>query len=231
MTILEGLVEKDDHIVLVCPVDSEAPEGRLILPQVNAIRDVLDKGGNAIVLQPGNLDSYLKSSAVKPKLVVTDSQAFKEVSRIVPEDIPLTGFSLLLARSKGPFTHYLKGTRAIDNLKEGDKLLILESCSHHSNCEDIGRVKLPALISKKCGCRIEWDVISGLDSLPHRIEEYAMVIQCGGCMITGRQLSARLKPAIIAGVPVSNYGMALAYCTGIFERAVAPFSGIETAQN
>ncbi len=231
MTILEGLVEKDYNIVLVCPVDSEAPEGRLILPQVNAIRDVLDKGGNAIVLQPGNLGSYLKSAAVKPKLVVTDSQAFNEVSKIVPEDIPLTGFSLLLARSKGPFVHYLKGTRAIDNLKEGDKLLILESCSHHSNCEDIGRVKLPALISKKCDCRIEWDVISGLDSLPHKIEEYAMVIQCGGCMITGRQLSARLKPAIIAGIPVSNYGMALAYCTGIFERAVAPLTVTENIQD
>lgn len=221
-TILDGLVGKDDHIVLVCPVDSEAPEGRLILPQVNAIRDVLDNGGIAIVLQPENLGDYLKTASVKPRLVVTDSQAFKAVSEIVPEDIPLTGFSLLLARSKGPFKKYLEGTKEIDNLKEGSRLLILESCSHHSNCEDIGRVKLPALISRRCGKKVEWDVVSGLDSLPSDIKNYSMVIQCGGCMITGRQLVSRLKPAIEAGIPVSNYGMALAYCTGIFDRAIAP---------
>jgi len=221
-TILEGLVERGDNIVLVCPVDSEAPEGRLILPQVNAIRDVLDRDGNAIVLQPDNLKEYIENASVKPKLVVTDSQAFAKVSAVVPDDIPLTGFSLLLARSKGPFIHYLKGTKAIDDLKEGDRLLILESCSHHSTCDDIGRVKLPALISKKSGKRLEWDVVSGLDSLPVDIGKYALVIQCGGCMITNRQLMARLKPALQAGIPVSNYGMALAYCTGIYERATAP---------
>jgi [FeFe] hydrogenase H-cluster maturation GTPase HydF len=221
-TILEGLVERGDNIVLVCPVDSEAPEGRLILPQVNAIRDVLDRDGNAIVLQPANLKEYIEHASVKPKLVVTDSQAFAKVSAVVPNDIPLTGFSLLLARSKGPFIHYLKGTKAIDDLKDGDRLLILESCSHHSTCDDIGRVKLPALISKKSGKRLEWDVVSGLDSLPLDIGKYALVIQCGGCMITNRQLMARLKPALQAGIPVSNYGMALAYCTGIYERATAP---------
>ena len=228
-TILEGLVDPGDHIVLVCPVDSEAPEGRLILPQVNAIRDVLDRGGDAIVLQPENLEAYLKTTSIKPKLVVTDSQAFKKVSGIVPADTPLTGFSLLLARSKGPFYQYLKGTKEIDNLSEGSKLLILESCSHHSNCEDIGRVKLPAMISKRSGKSLKWDVVSGLDSLPSDIRDYAMVIQCGGCMITGRQLAARLKPAIEAGIPVSNYGMTLAYCNGIFDRAIAPLVKVSTS--
>jgi [FeFe] hydrogenase H-cluster maturation GTPase HydF len=222
ITLFEGLVKENDQVVLVCPCDSEAPEGRLILPQVNAIRDILDKGGVAIVLQPDALEGYIKSAAVKPVLVVTDSQAFEFVSRVVPEDVPLTGFSPLLARSKGFFKYYLDGTPKIADLKDGDRILILESCSHHSSCDDIGRVKIPRLLQKKTGKRLEWDVIAGLDNIPVNIMNYSMVIQCGGCMITNRQLWARLKPAIKKGLPVSNYGMTLAYCMGIYERSIAP---------
>ena len=221
-TILEGLVGKDDQVVLVCPVDSEAPEGRLILPQVNAIRDALDKDAVAVVLQPEALDNYLKGTSRKPVIVVTDSQAFDAVSKIVPDDIPLTGFSLLLARSKGAFPHYLKGIDTIKDLKDGDRILVLESCTHHSSCDDIGRVKIPRLLQKKCGKKLEFNTIGGLDALPDNINKYALVIQCGGCMITDRQLQSRLKPAIKAGIPVSNYGMVLAYCVGIYQRAIAP---------
>ncbi len=221
-TILEGLVEKDDKIVMVCPVDSEAPEGRLILPQVNAIRDALDREAVAVVLQPDALENYIRNETVKPKLVVTDSQAFDFVSKTVPEDIPLTGFSLLLARSKGLFPYYVKGVEAISNLKSGDRILILESCTHHSSCDDIGRVKIPRLLQKKCGAEFSFDVVGGLDSFPDNIMKYSMVIQCGGCMITDRQLQARLKPAIKAGIPIANYGMVIAYCTGIYQRAINP---------
>lgn len=223
ITLFEGLMKENDQIVLVCPCDSEAPEGRLILPQVNAIRDILDKGGVAIVLQPDALEGYINSATVKPVLVVTDSQAFEYVSKVVPQDVPLTGFSPLLARSKGFFEYYLKGTPKIDDLKDGDRILILESCSHHSSCDDIGRVKIPKLLQKKTGKKLEWDIIAGLDKIPLNIMDYSMVIQCGGCMITNRQLWARLKPAIKAGLPVSNYGMTLAYCMGIYERSIAPF--------
>jgi [FeFe] hydrogenase H-cluster maturation GTPase HydF len=221
-TILEGLAEKGDHIVLVCPIDSEAPEGRLILPQVNAIRDALDRKAVAIVIQPEQLGDYLKYLSVKPKLVVTDSQVFEMVSKIVPEDIPLTGFSLLLARVKGAFQYYLNGIYSIDNLKDGDKILILESCTHHATCDDIGRVKIPNLLKKKSGKQLTFDIVGGLDTLPEDICNYSMVIQCGGCMITDRQLQSRLRPAIKAGIPVANYGMVIAYCTGIYDRAIEP---------
>ena len=220
--LFEGLVEANDLVVLVCPVDSEAPEGRIILPQVNAIRDILDRGGVSVVLQPEALEEYLRRCSTKPKLVVTDSQAFETVSKIVPNEIPLTGFSPLLARSKGFFEHYLNGTPKIDELKDGDRVLILESCSHHSSCDDIGRVKIPRLIQKRTGKKLEWDVVAGLDNIPRDIKDYSIVIQCGGCMITNRQLLSRLKPALKAGVPVTNYGMTLAYCMGIYSRAVAP---------
>jgi len=224
--LFEGLLEVNDLVVLVCPIDSEAPEGRIILPQVNAVRDVLDNGAVSVVLQPEALEEYLKKCTAKPKIVVTDSQAFETVSRIVPDDIALTGFSVLLARSKGFFDYYIKGTPKIDELKDGDRVLVLESCSHHSSCDDIGRVKIPRLIEKKTGKKLEWTVVAGLDNIPGEITDYAIVIQCGGCMITNRQLLARLKPAIRAGVPVTNYGMTLAYCMGIYNRAIAPFINI-----
>jgi [FeFe] hydrogenase H-cluster maturation GTPase HydF len=222
-TLFEGLVQKDDIVVLVCPIDSEAPEGRLILPQVNAIRDLLDRDATAVVLQPKNLESYITGNRSRIKMVVTDSQAFQEVDKAVPAEIPLTGFSVILARSKGNFHHYVKGTPYIDKLNDGDRVLILESCSHHSSCEDIGRVKIPRLLEKRTGKKIYWDIVAGLDPLPEDIVRYKMVIQCGGCMITNRQLAARLRSAIKNNIPVTNYGMTLAYCMGIYDRATAMF--------
>ena len=229
-TIMEGLVEPGDNFVLVCPIDSEAPAGRLILPQVMAIRDILDRGGIATVLQPSQLQDYLAniastpataSSAVKPpvKMVVTDSQAFKQVAAIVPESLPLTSFSVLMARSKGPFEEYVKGVEAIGKLKEGDNVLVLESCTHHTSCEDIGRVKIPMMLQKKAGCKLNFTFVSGLDELPP-LENFALALQCGGCMVTHRQLRNRIRRVVAAGVPVTNYGMCIAYVTGIFLRAV-----------
>lgn len=225
-TIMQGLVEPGDNIVLVCPIDSEAPAGRLILPQVMAIRDILDRGGVATVLQPSQLQDYLAniastSSAVKPpvKMVVTDSQAFKQVAAIVPESIPLTSFSVLMARSKGPFEDYVKGVEAIGKLKEGDNVLVLESCTHHTSCEDIGRVKIPMMLQKKAGCKLNFTFVSGLDELPP-LENFALALQCGGCMVTHRQLRNRIRRVVAAGIPVTNYGMCIAYVTGIFLRAV-----------
>jgi len=221
--LFEGLVEKDDLVVLVVPIDSEAPEGRIILPQVNAIRDILDRGGVSVVLQPAALENYFKGNNKKVKLIVTDSQAFEIVSNSVPANIPLTGFSVLLARSKADFENYLKGTPKIDDLKDGDRILILESCSHHSSCDDIGRVKIPRLIMNRTGKKIDFDVVAGLDNIPSPIQDYALVVQCGGCMITQRQLMMRLNPAVKNSIPVTNYGMTIAWCVGIYERAIAPF--------
>ena len=223
-TIMEGLVEPGENFVLVCPIDSEAPAGRLILPQVMAIRDVLDNGGIATVLQPEQLEGYLVMKA-PVKMVVTDSQAFRQVSQIVPENIPLTSFSVLMARAKGPFEEYMKGVKAIETLKDGDKVLVLESCTHHTSCEDIGRVKIPAMLQKKCGCKLQFTFISGLDQLPphEQLSDYALALQCGGCMVTRRQLANRIRRVVAAGVPVTNYGMCIAWVTGIFHRATALF--------
>lgn len=219
--MFEGLVRKGGQIVLVCPIDSEAPQGRLILPQVNAIRAILDGGGVATVLQPEELDGYLKENGSRVALVVTDSQVFARVAAIVPEGIPLTSFSMLLARSMGSFDAYRAGIGTLDRLKDGDRILMLESCTHHANCEDIGRVKLPALIRKYTGKQLEFEMVSGLDN-PGDLSRYALAIQCGGCMVTARQLQNRVKAVIEAGVPVVNYGMAISYLTGIYQRALKP---------
>lgn len=220
-SLLGGIIEDNDTVVLVTPIDSEAPEGRLILPQVQLIRDVLDNNAIAVVLKEDKVADYLKKNPA-PKLVVTDSQIFHQVAADVPEDIPLTGFSVVLAHHKGDFEHYLTGTPHIDKLQDGDHILMLESCTHLTSCEDIGRVKLPRWIQKHTGKRLHFDFVSGLNEIPD-IEKYAMVIQCGGCMITKKQIMNRLKPAIEKNIPVSNYGMAIAYMSGIFERAIQPF--------
>ncbi|MBP6365429.1 MAG: [FeFe] hydrogenase H-cluster maturation GTPase HydF [Bacteroidales bacterium] len=224
--MFDYLVNPGDNILLVTPIDSEAPEGRLILPQVNALREILDLGGVATVLQPEQLQSFFSSNKTDVKLVVTDSQAFKMVNEVVPPHIPLTGFSILLAYSKSDFKKYLEGTPVIDKLQSGERVLILESCSHHSSCDDIGRVKIPSLLKMRSGASIEFDVVAGLDQIVKPVTDYALVIQCGGCMVTQRQLRARLKDAIDAGIPVTNYGMALAWCMGIYERAIEPLMTI-----
>ncbi len=219
--LLDGLIDEKDVVLLVTPIDSEAPEGRMILPQQMAIRDVLDHNCICVTLRETELEDFLELG-ITPKLVITDSQAFDMVSKIVPEEIPLTGFSIIFARMRANFQKYIEGTPAISDLNDGDKVLILESCTHHVSCEDIGRYKLPDWISIFTGKDIQYDIVPGLVEVPN-INEYKMVIQCGGCVVTKKQLSNRLKPAIDAGIPISNYGMAIAYINGIFKRAVQPF--------
>ncbi|MCR5646597.1 MAG: [FeFe] hydrogenase H-cluster maturation GTPase HydF [Bacteroidales bacterium] len=218
-SMLGGLVQPNDVIVLVTPIDDEAPEGRLILPQVMAIRNALDNDCICVVLKETNLQQYFDTMP-HPDLVVTDSQAFAMVGKIVPQEVPLTSFSILLARLRGDFENYLKGTPHLSELKDGDKILMLESCTHEISCGDIGRVKLPALIRKFTGKDIQFDYVAGLAPIPN-IHQYAMAIQCGGCVATRKQLINRTNLAVQAGIPISNYGMAIAYMTGIFNRAVA----------
>lgn len=228
-TLLGNLVKYGDVVLLITPIDIEAPEGRLILPQVQAIRDILDNDCVAIICKEREAGAFLRQSGIKPKLVITDSQAFLKADAIVPKDIPLTGFSVLLARYKGDFENYLKGTPKISELKDGDRVLMLESCTHHTSCDDIGRVKIPRWISQFTGKSLDFDMVTGLSNLPRPITDYSLVVQCGGCMITRKQLINRLKPAIDAGIPVTNYGMAIAYVQGIYNRSVAPFvSGEES---
>ena len=221
--LLGDLICYGDIVLLITPLDIEAPAGRLILPQVQAIRDVLDNDAVAIVLKETEVDAFLKKTGIRPALVVTDSQVFNKADASIPQEIPLTSFSIMLARFKGDFENYLKGTPKISELKDGDRVLLLESCTHHVSCDDIGRTKIPRWISNFTGKKIEYDVVAGLDILPRPIKEYSLVIQCGGCMITRKQLHNRLQAAIRAGVPVTNYGMAIAYVQGIYNRAVAPF--------
>jgi [FeFe] hydrogenase H-cluster maturation GTPase HydF len=221
--LLGDLINYGDIVILITPIDVEAPAGRLILPQVQAIRDILDNDAVAVVLKEREVDSFLKKTNIKPALAITDSQVFMKADASIPPDIPLTSFSIMLARFKGDFDNYLKGTPAISDLKDGDRVLLLESCTHHVACDDIGRTKIPRWISNYTGKKIDYDIVAGLDILPRPITDYALVIQCGGCMITRRQLHNRLHPAIKAGIPVTNYGMAIAYVQGIYNRAIAPF--------
>jgi [FeFe] hydrogenase H-cluster maturation GTPase HydF len=221
--LLGDLIKYGDVVILITPIDVEAPAGRLILPQVQAIRDILDNDAVAIVLKEREVDAFLKKTKIKPALAITDSQVFVKADASIPRDIPLTSFSIMLARFKGDFENYLKGTPKISELKDGDRVLLLESCTHHVACDDIGRTKIPRWISNFTGKKIEYDVVAGLDILPRPVTDYALVIQCGGCMITRRQLHNRLQPAIKAGIPVTNYGMAIAYVQGIYKRAIAPF--------
>lgn len=223
-TLLGDLISYGDIVLLITPIDVEAPAGRLILPQVQAIRDVLDNDAVAVVLKEREVDAFLRKTQVKPALAITDSQIFVKADASIPRDIPLTSFSILLARLKGDFDNYLKGTPKISDLKDGDRVLLLESCNHHVSCDDIGRVKIPRWLSNFTGKQLEYDVVAGLDALPRDIKDYSLVIQCGGCMITRKQLINRLRPAVDAGIPVTNYGMAIAYVQGIYHRAIAPFT-------
>ena len=222
-TLVGDLISYGDTVLLITPIDIEAPEGRLILPQVQVIRDVLDHDGVVSICKEREVDSFFKRMQPKPKLVITDSQVFLKADASIPADIPLTSFSIVLARQKGDFQEYIKGTPKIGDLQDGDRVLILESCSHHVSCDDIGRVKIPRWLSNFTGKKLDFDVVAGLNKLPNDIKMYSLVIQCGGCMITRRQLVNRLKPAIDAGIPVTNYGMAIAYVHGIYNRAIQPF--------
>lgn len=222
-TLLGDVIGPGDTVVMVTPIDSSAPEGRMILPQVQVLRDILDHHARAVVCRESELEQTLQQLRQPPRLVVTDSQVYAAVAKIVPNEVYLTSFSVVLARVKGPFADYVKGTPAIDRLQEGDRVLMLESCTHNVTCEDIGRVKLPALLARYSGKALQCEVAAGLSTPPRPIEEYALVIQCGGCVITAGQLAGRLAPAIEAGIPVSNYGLAIAYMNGIFQRSIKIF--------
>ncbi len=226
-SLLGGLLHRGDIVMLITPIDNEAPEGRMILPQVQAIRDVLDNDCINVVLKESEVGHFLKTTGIKPKLAITDSQMFGRIDKIIQKDIPLTGFSILLARHKGPFEKYLEGTPKIDGLKDGDKVLILESCTHQVNCDDIGRYKIPGWLKTYTGKELEFDIVAGLDSFEKDLTKYALIVQCGGCMITQKQVHSRLKEAIVAGIPVTNYGMAIAWTKGIYQRAIEPFINVE----
>ncbi len=217
-----GFVREGDEAVLVIPVDASAPEGRLILPQVQTLRALLDLHATGICLQPAQLAAWLATHS--PRLVITDSQAFKYVSSVTPASVPLTSFSILFSRLKGDFDLFLQSTPKIDALQEGDKVLILESCSHSVNkCDDIGRVKIPHWLQQKTGKKLRFDVLANLDPLPQDLSAYKLAVQCGGCMVTRKQILSRVGRLAAAGVPVSNYGMTIAWCTGIFDRVTEIF--------
>ncbi len=222
-SILGDLVTKGDIVLMVAPVDAETPEGRLILPQVQAIRDCLDNDCTAIVTKDPDVRILLENMRTPPRIVVTDSQAFEKVSASVPDHIPMTSFSILYARLKGDFEKFREGTPAISKLCDNDRVLILESCSHHVIGDDIGRVKLPRWLTQFTGKKLDFETVAGTDLPGKEIGDYKLVIQCGGCMLTRKQVNMRIRPAIERGVPVTNYGMAIAWCFGIYNRAMEPF--------
>jgi len=223
--LVSDLIEKGDIIVLVCPIDAAAPKGRLILPQQQTIRDILDSGAINVVCRDTELADTLEKLNGKVKMVITDSQAFASVSKIVPEEIPLTSFSILMARYKGFLNTAAEGVKAIMKLEDGDKILISEGCTHHRQCEDIGSVKIPRLLKKVTGKNVEFVTTSGTE-FPTDFSEYKLIIHCGGCMLSDREMQYRMKCAIDANIPFTNYGIALAFMTGILKRSVKPL-GIE----
>lgn len=220
--VVGDLIEPDDVVVLVVPIDKAAPKGRLILPQQQTIRDILDSGAVSVVTRDSELVQTLNSLAKKPKLVITDSQAFGRVSKDTPDDIMLTSFSILFARYKGDLISAVKGAAALDKLNDGDKVLISEGCTHHRQCGDIGTVKLPNLIKKHTGKSVEFEFTSGTQ-FPEDLTGYVLVIHCGGCMLTEREMKYRVKQTIDNGIPITNYGTAIAHMNGILKRSLMPF--------
>jgi [FeFe] hydrogenase H-cluster maturation GTPase HydF len=220
--ILSDLVPPGAMTVLVVPVDKEAPKGRLILPQVQSIRDVLDAHQSCIVVQDTQLKEVIARVNPPPALVVTDSQAFEQVAQYTPDSIPLTSFSILFARQKGDFQSFIEGTRALSKLKAGSKVLIAEACTHHPIGEDIGTVKLPNWIRKYAGGKVEIQQCQGHDFPLDRLQDFDIVIQCGACMWNRREILSRQIHCREVGVPMTNYGLAIAFLLGIFERAVKP---------
>ena len=220
--IVGDLIAPLDFVVLVVPIDSAAPKGRLILPQQQTIRDILDAGAVSIVVKDTELKDTLDKLAVKPKLVITDSQAFKEVDKDTPSDIPLTSFSILFARYKGNLETVVHGARALDTLEDGDTILISEGCTHHRQCDDIGTVKLPRWVREYTGKDIDFEFTSGTE-FPLKLNHYKMIIHCGGCMLNEREVRYRMKCAVDQDVPITNYGIAIAYMQGILKRSVSMF--------
>ena len=222
-SILGDLVPQGSTVVLVIPIDKEAPKGRIILPQVQTLRDVLDNGLKALVVRETELKEALENLKEKPALVVTDSQAFKEVSEIVPESVPLTSFSVLFARLKGDLGVFYEGAKAVENLQDRDKILIAESCSHHQIEDDIARVKIPRWLKQKTGKNLEFVYHSSHDFVDD-LSDFALVIHCGACMTNRREILSRIMKAKEANTPITNYGIVIAHCIGILDRAIAPFN-------
>lgn len=216
-TLLEGIVEKKDLVLLITPQDLQAPKGRLILPQVQVLRDILDKGAMAMVLKDTELKEGLKNLYKKPDLVITDSQIFNKVKDMIPIDIKLTSFSILMARYKGDIKLLIEGAKSISSLNPGDNILISEACTHHPLKEDIAKEKIPKLLKKKIGGEINIDFSSGGD-FTKNIEKYKLIIHCGGCMLNKKQMVNRLNKAREKNIPITNFGVVLAYLNGILDR-------------
>ena len=221
-TLLQGLVEEGDAIILVCPIDSAAPKGRLILPQVQTIREILDYKGLALVCQTEELPSMINSLKHPPKMVICDSQAFDRVDELTPHTIPLTSFSILMARFKGKLQDLVAGVNAIKNLKPGSKVLISEGCTHRRQCDDIGTVKIPNLLKKQGHTDLQLEFTSG-GAFPKDVSQYDLIIHCGACMLTRREVLRRIECAVVQGTPIVNYGVLIAALHGILERAISPF--------
>ena len=221
-TLLQGLVEEGDAIILVCPIDSAAPKGRLILPQVQTIREILDYKGLALVCQTEELPSMINSLTHPPKMVICDSQAFDRVDELTPHTIPLTSFSILMARFKGKLEDLVAGVNAIKNLKPGSKVLISEGCTHRRQCDDIGTVKIPNLLKKQGHTDLQLEFTSG-GAFPKDVSQYDLIIHCGACMLTRREVLRRIECAVVQGTPIVNYGVLIAALHGILERAISPF--------
>lgn len=220
--IVRDLISPGDFVILMTPIDKGAPKGRLILPQQQTIRDILDGGGIAVVAQDKELKRVLEGLKLKPRLVITDSQVFHKVAADVPDDIPLTSFSILFARYKGDLEELVRGARAVDKLEDGDKVLIAEACTHHRQEDDIARVKIPNWLRDKTGKKLDLSFTSGMQ-FPENLDEFSLVIHCGGCMLNRKAMVHRIEQAVEAGVPIVNYGVFIAYVQGILDRAIRPF--------
>ena len=225
LRIVADLIEPSDFVVLVVPIDKAAPKGRLILPQQQTIRDILEADATAIVVKEHELRDTLMSLGKKPRMVITDSQVFAKVSADTPRDVLLTSFSILFARYKGSLEPMVEGVRMLDQIKDGDRILISEGCTHHRQCDDIGTVKLPRWIRQYTGAEPEFAFTSGTE-FPDDVTEYKLIVHCGGCMLNEREMKYRMKCAQDQGVPMTNYGIAIAYIQGILKRSVQPFPQI-----
>lgn len=224
--LVGDLISAGDVVVLVTPIDSAAPKGRMILPQQQAIRDVIDSGAVAVVTRETELEKTLSVLKKTPALVITDSQAFGVVSKIVPGSVPLTSFSILMARYKGFLGAAVKGAKIIDTLQDGDKVLISEGCTHHRQCDDIGTVKLPRWLKERTGAALDLQWSSG-GGFPHDLSGFKLVIHCGGCMLNPAEMEHRMRSAEKQGVPFTNYGTAIAYMNGILDRSIAPIPDLD----
>ena len=221
--IVGDLLEPLDFVVLVVPIDEAAPKGRLILPQQQTIRDILEAQASAIVVKDTELKDALEKLTCKPEMVITDSQAFEKVAKVVPKDVPLTSFSILMARYKGDLKTVVQGARVLDSLQDGDTILISEGCTHHRQCNDIGTVKLPNWILEHTGKEIQFEFTSGTE-FPEDLSKYGLVVHCGGCMLNEREMKYRLKCAEDQGIPITNYGIAIAHMKVILARSIELFS-------